>query len=52
MQVGVPARATEVFLPRLELALEAMVREAVGWEAPVQVSVEPVEASVGDVGGA
>jgi hypothetical protein len=43
LQVGVPAASVDEFLPRLELALESMVREVVGPDVSATFAVEPAE---------
>jgi len=43
LQVTVPAAAEEVLRPRLESAMAAMIREAVGPDTPVPIAVEPAE---------
>jgi hypothetical protein len=43
LQLSVPAAAVEEFRPRLQFAMEAMIREAVGPDVSVPVAVELAE---------
>ena len=43
LQVGVPTPLAEELLPRLERAVEALVREMVGPETSLMVTVQPAE---------
>jgi hypothetical protein len=45
LRVGVPAAWVDEFLPRLQLALESMVREVVGPDVSATFAVEPAEES-------
>ena len=49
LQIDVPARAMEELIPRLEVALEAMMREVLGPTAEIHVYVEPAGAADGSV---
>jgi hypothetical protein len=46
LQVGVPTSAVDELRPRLEFALEAMVREILGSDVPARFAAEPAEGSV------
>ncbi len=45
LQVGVPTSALDELRPRLQFALEAMVREFLGPDVPATFAAEPVEES-------
>jgi len=47
LQVAVPTAAQQELLPRLELALKAMVREAVGRDVRMMIQVQLAKGSDG-----